>query len=226
MPSCEVLTWILGGHSDQARRLQNHLILRHLDIEDHLHQWRRSIAERRNLNEYNIFFAEVQAKQKTGKQTRRSGERSSSKAHMEYLDHIYADRKPKNYQHVKQGLQKDLRNGRRWSILIDGIIADDGNRVPGLGLGFLLFCGSAAARKMSITPLRYRRPAEWNYRYNTTKYSDPYLKALLTYIHRLHADIQTTCEALQTAAESLVNDGKLCQDFNLNMVALGLRQFV
>ena len=38
MPSHQVLTWTLEGSSEQARRLQYHLILRHLDIEDDLHQ--------------------------------------------------------------------------------------------------------------------------------------------------------------------------------------------
>ena len=148
MPSHQVLTWTLDGSSKQACRLQNHLILRHLDIEDDLYQWRRSIAERRNLDGYNTFFAEAQAMQKTGKHTRRSGERSSSKAQIEYLAYIYADRTPKDYKRVRQGLQKDLRNGRRWSILIDGFVADDGNSVPGLGLGFLLLCAPATAKKM------------------------------------------------------------------------------
>lgn len=148
MSSRQVLTWTLEGSSEQARRLQYHLILRHLDIEDDLHQWRRSIAERRNLDGYNTFFTEAQAKQRTKKRTRRSGERSSSKAHIEYLAHIFADRIPKDYKRAKQGLQKDLRNGRRWSILIDGFVTDDGNSIPGLGLGFLLLCGPATARKM------------------------------------------------------------------------------
>lgn len=113
MPSHQVFTWTLEGSSEQARRLQHHLILRHMDIEDDLHQWRRSITERRNLDGYNTFFTEAQANQRAGKHTRRSGERSSSKAHMEYLAHIYADRTPKDYKRAEQGLQKDLRNRRR-----------------------------------------------------------------------------------------------------------------
>ena len=64
MPSYQVLIWTLEGSSEHARRLQYHLILQHLDIEDDLHQWRRSIAERRNLAGYNNFFVEAQAKQR------------------------------------------------------------------------------------------------------------------------------------------------------------------
>lgn len=156
MPSSEVCTWTVERSSEQIRRLQYHLILRYLDVEDDLHQWRRSIAERRNLGGYNAFLAEAQAEQRIEKRTRRSGERSSSKAHTEYLAHIYADRTPKDYKRAKQGLQKDLRHGRRWSILIDGFVTDDGDVIPGLGVGFLLLCGPATARKMLYARLLER----------------------------------------------------------------------
>ncbi len=62
MPSRQVFTWTLEGNSEQVRRLHHHLILRHLDVEDDLYQWRRSIAEMRNLDGYTSFFAEAQAK--------------------------------------------------------------------------------------------------------------------------------------------------------------------
>lgn len=87
MPPDQVFTWTLEGSSEQARQLQLHLILRHMEIEDNLHQWRRSIAEKGNLGGHNTFFTEAQANQRAGKHTRRSGERTSSKAHMEYLAH-------------------------------------------------------------------------------------------------------------------------------------------
>lgn len=155
MPSREVFTCTLEGSSEQARRLQHHLILRHLDIDDDLYQWRRPIEERRNLDGYSAFFREAQAKQMTEKHIRRRGERSSSTAQVEYLAHIYADRTPKDYKRAKQGFQKDLRNGRRWSILIDDFVTDDGGVIPGLGLGFLLLCGPLTARIMSYAR-RYR----------------------------------------------------------------------
>lgn len=148
MPSCQMYTWTLEESSNQARRLQHHLILRHLNIEDDLHQWRRSIAKRRNLDGYSSFFADTQAKHWTEKHTRQSEVKNSSAAHTEYLAHIYANRTPKNYKHVKQGLKKDLRYGRRWSILLDDFVTDDGNTISGLGLGFLLLCGPTTARKM------------------------------------------------------------------------------
>ena len=93
IPSRQVFTWTLEGNSEQVRRLHHHLILRHLDVEDDLHQWRRSIAEMRNLDYYASFFAEARAKHGNHKQTRQSGESNS---------------------------------------------ADNGDSIPGLGLGLLL----------------------------------------------------------------------------------------
>ena len=50
---------------------------------------------------------------------------------------------------MKQAVKKDLRHGRRWSILVDGFVADNGDSIPGLGLGLLLLCGPAVAKKES-----------------------------------------------------------------------------
>ena len=49
IPSRQVFMWTLEGNSEQVRRL-HHLIVCHLDVEDDLHQWRRSIVEMRNLD--------------------------------------------------------------------------------------------------------------------------------------------------------------------------------
>jgi len=154
IPTRQVCGWTLEGSSEQVQRLHHHLILRHLDVEDDLHQWRRSIAEMRNLDGYTSFFAEVQVKQRSRKRVRQSGENNSNKAHKEYLAHIYADRTPKDYKRAKQALKKDLRHGRRWSILVHGFAADDGDVIPGLGLGLLLLCGASTAKKMSYAHLR------------------------------------------------------------------------
>jgi len=148
MPSREVFTWTLDGNSTQIRRLHYHLVLRHLDVEHDLYQWRRSIAELRNLDGYTSFLAEAQAQQTTCTKKRHRGETNSSKAHKEYLAHIYADRTPHDYLRIKRALKKDLRHGRRWSILVNGFHADEGDIVPGLGSGLLLLCGAAMARKM------------------------------------------------------------------------------
>ena len=148
MPSRQVFIWTLEGNSKQVRRLHHYLVLRHLDTEHDLYQWRRSIAELRNLNGYTSFLAEAQANQTTGTKKRQGGETDSSKAHKEYLAYIYADRTPQDYERIKRVLKKDLRYGRYWSILVNGSLADDGNVIPGLGLGFLLFCGTGIASKM------------------------------------------------------------------------------
>ena len=78
MPSRQLLTWPLEGNSKQVRRLHHHLVLRHLDIEHDLYQWRRSIAELRNLDGYTSFLAEAQAKQTTCTKKRQRGETNSS----------------------------------------------------------------------------------------------------------------------------------------------------
>lgn len=131
---------------------------------------------------------------------------------------------PKNYKRAKQGLQKDLRNGRWWSILIDGFVTDDGNSIPELRLGFLLLCGPATVRKMWSISSHIEYSADECARYNTTKYSDPYWKALVTYIHCSHPNTLTMCEIMRSAAESLVHDGKLRDDVDFNAIAASLKQ--
>jgi len=226
MPSRQVFTWTLEGSSEQVRRLHHHLILRHLDVEDNLHQWRRSIAEMRNLDGYTSFFAEAQAKQRIPKQTRQSGESSSNKAHKEYLAHIYADRTPQDYERVKQALKKDLRHGRRWSILVDGFVTNDGDSIPGLGPGLLLLCGPAVAKKMSYAHLMQGGSANLHYSYNTTGYTDPYLKSLVQYIRRSRTLILSMCEIMRLVAESLVHYGKLRDDNDFSAIAGDLKQYL
>ena len=60
-------------------------------------------------------------------------------------------------------------------------------------------------------------------RYNVTKYSDPYWKALVTYIHCSHSNTLTMYEIMRSAAESLVYDDKLHDDVDFNVIALGLK---
>jgi hypothetical protein len=86
----------LEGGSAHVYRLNLHLILRHLQINDDLHQWRRSIAEVRNLNGYRTFFAE-----------------NSNRAYKEYIAHIFAGRAPEDFEKAKETFKKDLQYGRR-----------------------------------------------------------------------------------------------------------------
>ena len=106
MPSRQVLIWTLEGNSKQVRRLHHYLVLRHLDVEHDLYQWQRSIAELRNLDGYTSFLAEAQAQQMTYTKKRQRGETDSSKAHKEYLAHIYADRTPQDYPRIKRTLKR------------------------------------------------------------------------------------------------------------------------
>ncbi|KAG8529808.1 uncharacterized protein KY384_005289 [Bacidia gigantensis] len=84
---------------------------------------------------------------------RATGGNNSNKAQKEYLAHIYADRTPQDYERVKQALRKDLRHGRRWSILVNGFVAENGDSISGLGLGLLLLCGPGVARKITSAGL-------------------------------------------------------------------------
>lgn len=77
-----------------------------------------------------------------------------------------------------------------------------------------------------IYPSTHGISADQYARYNTTKYRDPYWKALVTYIRCSHPNILTMCEIMRPAAESLVHDGKLRDDVDFNAVALGLKQYV
>jgi len=63
-------------------------------------------------------------------------------------------------------------------------------------------------------------------RYNTTKYSDPFWKAFVTYIHCSRPDMLTMCAILRSAAGSLVHDGKLRDDLDLKAIALGLKHYI
>ncbi|KAK3177146.1 hypothetical protein OEA41_008474 [Lepraria neglecta] len=145
----EVFTWMLEYGSEQAYRLHHHLILRHLAVDHDLLQWRPSTAETRNLTWYVSFLAEAQTRQKSSKHVGRRGENNSNKAHTQYLAHIYADRTPKDYKRAKEDPKKDLRYGRRWSILKESFVTDEEDVVLGLGLDFLLLCGPSMAKRMS-----------------------------------------------------------------------------
>ncbi len=61
---------------------------------------------------------------------------------------------------------------------------------------------------------------------DNTKYSDPYWKALVTYIYCSHANTLTMYEIMRPAAESLVYDNKLRDDVDFNAIALGLKQYI
>ena len=126
IPSRQVFTWTLEGNSEQVRRLHHHLILRHLDVEDDLHQWRRSIAEMRNLNGYATFFAEARAKQGIHKQTRQSGESNSNKVHKEYLVH-----RGGSWTNTRSPLNPAMRSNRKTrSKYVPPILKKDQGSVP------------------------------------------------------------------------------------------------
>jgi hypothetical protein len=147
--SLQACRWTLEGEPAYVHRLHHHLILRHLQIEDDLHQWRRSIAEIGNLEGYRAFLAEASCQRTIHRQVRQRGENDNNRAHKDYISHIFAGRAPDGFEKAREALKKDLRYGRRWSILVDGFIDDDNVTIPGLGSGVLLLCGPSFKNKMS-----------------------------------------------------------------------------
>jgi len=146
--SHQVFTWTLKGSSEQVCWLHHHLILWHLNAEDELHQWQQLIVKMRNLNGYTSFFVKSQAKQRTLQHTHQSEKRNSSKAHKEYLTHIYTDWTLKNYKHTQQALKKNLQHEQQWSILVDEFVTDDRKTIFRLDLGLLLLCEPVIVKKM------------------------------------------------------------------------------
>lgn len=75
-------------------------------------------------------------------------------------------------------------------------------------------------------PIYARESANLHNSYNSTGYTDPYLKSLVQHIRRLHTHILRMCEIMQPAAESLVYYGKLRDGDSLSAIARGLRQYI
>jgi hypothetical protein len=61
-----------------VQRRQYHLILRQLETEDDLQQWRRSIAEYQTLKGYNEFYCEATKQRLSGTQVRAPGENDNN----------------------------------------------------------------------------------------------------------------------------------------------------
>jgi len=65
-----------------------------------------------------------------------------------------------------------------------------------------------------------------HYSYNTTEYTNPYLKSLIHHIRRSHTHILSMCEIMQLAAKSLIRCGKLQDDNDFSAIAGGLKQYI
>jgi len=111
--SLQTFRWTLKDGPERTHRLHHHLILRHLQIEDDLHQWRQSIAKIRNLEDYRAFLTKINYQRTTLQQVRQRGERDSNTAHKKYISHIFAGRGFKDFEKAKQAFKKNLRYSRR-----------------------------------------------------------------------------------------------------------------
>ncbi len=68
--------------------------------------------------------------------------------------------------------------------------------------------------------------ADYCCRYNNTYYTDPWLKALIQYIHHSHLHMLSMCKIMQSAAKSLVHYDRLCDDNDFSVIAVCLKQYI
>jgi hypothetical protein len=124
------------------------LILRHLETEGDLQQWRRSIAEYQTLEGYNEFHREATKQRLNGTHDRASGENDSNKAHKEYVKYMFPDKHLESLSTSLAAFKKDLQFARRWAIMVQGYVENNGCRVPGLRVGFFLCASTEIKKKM------------------------------------------------------------------------------
>ena len=65
-----------------------------------------------------------------------------------------------------------------------------------------------------------------HYSYNTTGYTDPYLKSCPAYAPFSHTHTLRMCEIMRSAAESLLHHGRLLDDHDFNAIAEDLGQSI
>ena len=133
-----------------VQRRQYHLILRKLETEGDLQQWRRFVAEYRTLEGYNEFHRQATKQRINGTQARGSGENDNNKAHKEYVKHMFPDGHPETLVTAPAALKKDLQFARRWAIWVKGYVEKKDGLVPGLGVGVGLLAGLEIKKRMCV----------------------------------------------------------------------------
>ncbi|KAK0637176.1 hypothetical protein B0T17DRAFT_101611 [Bombardia bombarda] len=118
-----------------------HIILRSLEKAHDLNPWRRTIAEYRTLQCYEEFAEELQ-----NRSCRRRGDSTKNMAHREYIQYIFPDVRPHDQKTYQKELKRDLQFARRWAIPIRGY-DEDGVKIPGVGVGYIL---AASPRAIGI----------------------------------------------------------------------------
>ncbi|KAH7379024.1 hypothetical protein BKA64DRAFT_242991 [Cadophora sp. MPI-SDFR-AT-0126] len=190
-----------------VQRREYHLILRKLEKDDDLQQWRRFVAEYRTLEGYNEFHREATKQRINGTQARGSGENDNNKAHKEYVKHMFPDGDPETLLAAPAALKKDLQLARRWAIWVEGYETKDG-LVPGLGVGVGLLVGLEIKKRI----------------YSIPDYDHAYLKLLLKHIHETHPNIVSICRILEPVATSLVRNHQLSSHDDWDTISKELRE--
>ncbi|KAH7364623.1 hypothetical protein BKA65DRAFT_142226 [Rhexocercosporidium sp. MPI-PUGE-AT-0058] len=115
--SREAFQWANANNGPvHVQRREYHLILRKLEKNNDLQQWRRFVAEYRTLEGYNEFHRQATKQRINGTQARGSGENDNNKAHKEYVKHMFPDGDPETLSAAPAALKKDLQLARRWAI--------------------------------------------------------------------------------------------------------------
>ncbi|KAH6668373.1 hypothetical protein B0J14DRAFT_600566 [Halenospora varia] len=193
-----------------VQRREYHLILRKLETDDDLQQWRRFVAEYQTLEGYSEFHRQATKQRINGTQARGSGENDNNKAHKEYVKHIFPDGHPETLLAAPAALKKDLQFARRWAIWVEGYVEKNDGLVPGLGVGVGLLVGMEIKKRI----------------YSTADYDHAYLKSLLKHIHKERSDIVSMCRILEPVAESLVRNHQLSSHDDWDIIPKELGQYL
>ncbi len=65
-----------------------------------------------------------------------------------------------------------------------------------------------------------------HYNYNTTKYTNSYVKSLIQHIRYSHTHILRMCEIMRLATKSLIRCDKLRDNDNFSVIARDLKQYI
>ncbi|KAH6719563.1 hypothetical protein BKA61DRAFT_714197 [Leptodontidium sp. MPI-SDFR-AT-0119] len=191
-----------------VQRREYHLILRKLEKDDDLQQWRRFVAEYRTLEGYNEFHRQATKQRINGTQARGSGENDNNKAHKEYVKHMFPDGDPETLLAAPAALKKDLQLARRWAIWVEGYDEKKDGLVPGLGVGVGLLVGLEIKKRI----------------YSIADYDHAYLKLLLKHIHETRPNIVSMCRILEPVATSLVRNHQLSSHDDWDTISKELRE--
>ena len=112
-------------------------------------------------------------------------------------------------------------DGQYWSI---GSLLITGTVFQGSALGSSCSADLLSPKIKVICPYMQEESNNLHYSYNTTEYTDPYLKSLVQHLRRSHTHTLRMYKIIRSAAESLVHHNRLLDDHDFNAIAEDLGQ--